>query len=249
MVFTVRGVQASQERRTPREVRHEDNEKRILDAAMQLVAEGGLDGLSMSRLAEAVGYTPGALYRYIGSKDALLAKIIGSALVEVRGSLDRAVEGLPEGANPLARVFALAHGYRMFAKERPHSFGLLSMSMAEPRVLLREPEDAAGVVGQMVAALTPLSEAIEGATAARLLRSGDVAERTICLFALIQGVLQLHKQARYAQEILDLDRLSASGVSALLQGWGARAPDVEEALSEATRTARRQRPAGDGGAK
>ena len=53
----------SNERRTPREVRHEDNEKRILDAATLLVAEAGFDGLSMSRLAEAVGYTPGALYR------------------------------------------------------------------------------------------------------------------------------------------------------------------------------------------
>lgn len=224
----------SNERRTPREVRHEDNEKRILDAATLLVGEAGFDGLSMSRLAEAVGYTPGALYRYIGSKDALLAKIIEAALASVRASLDRAVERLPEGASPLAVVFALAHGYRAFARERPHPFGLLAMSMAEPRVLLREPEDAAGVIRQMVSALTPLSEALERAAAAGQLRAGDVPERTICLFALLQGVLQLHKQARHAQGILDIDRLSTSGVSALLLGWGAARADVDLASRAAS---------------
>lgn len=238
-------MQPTPERRTPRELRHEDNEKRILDAAMLLVAEGGFDGLSMSRLAEAVSYTPGALYRYIGSKDALLAKIIASALVDVRASLDRAVAALQEGSSPLATVFALAFGYRAFARERPHPFGLLAMSMAEPRVLLKEPQETAGVVQQMVAVLTPLSSALEGAAAAGLLRSGDVAERTICLFALLQGVLQLHKQARHAQEILDIDRLATSGVSALLLGWGAKASDVEEAL----KAARKSRTAGDGGGR
>ncbi len=200
---------------------------------MQLVVDAGFDGLSMSRLAEAVGYTPGALYRYIGSKDALLAKIIESALASVRAFLDRATGLLPDGAGPLARVFALALGYRAFARERPHPFGLLAMSMAEPRVLLREPQDAAGVIHQMVSALTPLSAALEGAAAAGQLRPGDAPERTICLFALLQGVLQLHKQARHAQGILDLDRLATSGVSALLLGWGASREDVDDGLRAA----------------
>ncbi len=220
---------SSTERRTPRELRHEDNERRILDAAVQLVADGGFDGLSMSRLAEAVGFTPGALYRYIGSKDALLAKILEAALADVRTSLDGAVSRLPEGASPLAVVLALALGYRTFARERPHQFGLLAMSMAEPRVLLREPEDAAGVIQRMVAALSPLSEALESAASAGRLGPGDVPERTICLFALLQGVLQLHKQARHARALLDLDRLTTSGVSTLLLGWGARRADIEVA--------------------
>ena len=35
-------------------------------------------------------------------------------------------------------VFALALAYRAFAREEAHAFGLLAMSMAEPRILLRE---------------------------------------------------------------------------------------------------------------
>ena len=41
-------------RKTPRARRHDTNLTRILDAAMDLVAEGGLEALSMARLAEAV---------------------------------------------------------------------------------------------------------------------------------------------------------------------------------------------------
>lgn len=221
---------SSAEKRTPRALRHEDNERRILDAAMDLVAAGGFDGLSMSRLAEAVGFTPGALYRYIGSKDALLARIIESALAEVRGFLDDATRRLPQGAGPLSVVLSLALAYRAFARERPHPFGLLAMSMAEPRVLLREPEAASVVVERMVAALTPLSQALEGASARGQLRPGDAVERTVCMFALLQGVSQLHKQVRHARDILDLDRLATSGVSSLLLGWGARQADIDAAV-------------------
>jgi AcrR family transcriptional regulator len=219
--------------KTPRALRHEDTERRVIEAAMQLVTEGGFDGLSMSRLAEATGFTPGALYRYIGSKEALLSTIIEGALLEVRATLDRAVARLPKGSGPLARVFALVQGYRAFARDEPHSFGLLAMSMAEPKILLREPESASAVIARMIAALTPLSEALGEAESQGLLPEGDVAERTICLFGLLQGVLQLHKQARHAESLLDLDRLSLNGTRALLLGFGASPEAVGEALARA----------------
>ncbi len=218
-------------KKSPRALRHEDTERRILDAAMALVSEGGFDGLSMSRLAEATGFTPSALYRYIGSKEALLSKIIEAALLGVRATLDRAVARLPEGAGPLSRVFTLSFAYRAFARDEAHAFGLLAMSMAEPRILLRDDASAAVVVAQMVAALSPLSLALGEAQGAGLLSEGDTAERTICLFALLQGVLQLHKQARHAAAVLDIDRLCESGVRTLLLGFGAEARCVEEALA------------------
>lgn len=220
--------------KSPRALRHEDTERRIMDAALALVSEGGFDGLSMSRLAEATGFTPGALYRYIGSKEALLSKIIEAALRQVRAALDHAVSRLPEGSGPLARVFALALAYRAFAREEAHAFGLLAMSMAEPRILLRDDTSAAGVVAQMIAALSPLSLALGEAGSTGLLAAGDAAERTLCVFGLLQGVLQLHKQARHAEAVLDIDRLCTSGVRTLLLGSGAEEARVDEALATAT---------------
>lgn len=229
--------------KTPRARRHDANVTRILEAAMDLVAEGGLAALSMARLADAVDYTPGALYRYYRSKDALLSALVAQVLEEVQGYLARAQASLPAGSFPLTRVLAMAHGYREFARARPHSFGLLAMTMAEPRVLLPEVADAGPVTERVIGTLELLAQALGDAVEAGQLDDGDVAERTLCLFATLQGLLQLHKQARYAPGVLELDRLVLSGTRTLLLGWGARPRAVDAALEKAA--ALKDHPLGD----
>lgn len=46
--------------------------ERIVEAAVEIADAEGLAPLSMSRLADALGFTPMALYRYVGNKDILL---------------------------------------------------------------------------------------------------------------------------------------------------------------------------------
>jgi len=220
-----------EEPRTPRERRHDESARRILDEAMRMVEQGGLEALSMNRLAEAVHYTPGALYRYFASKDALLAQLVVRILEDVRLALAAALAALPPRATPLARVLALALGYRSFARREPQRFGLLAMTMAEPRVLIDQPE-AAPVVTLMLAVMQPLGAALTAAAEARLLAPGDPAERTILVFALLQGVLPLHKQTRYAPRLLDIDHLLSRGLRALLMGWGASARAVDTATRQ-----------------
>lgn len=198
---------------------------------MDMVAAGGLEALSMTKLADAVDYTPGALYRYFGSKDALLSKLVARVLEDVRGSLDRAVALLPASASPLTRVLVLVEGYRAFAQLEPHRFGLLAMTMAEPRILLEKPEDAEPVMAVMLAALQPLAGALADAAAAEHLDGGDVYERTLCLFAMLQGLFQMQKHARYAPAVLDVSRLTVSGTRALLLGWGAKPRTVDAAIT------------------
>jgi len=55
-------------------VRKSQAERReeIVDAALQLLGEVGLEGTTATRIAEAVGLTPGALYRHFDSRDAML---------------------------------------------------------------------------------------------------------------------------------------------------------------------------------
>ena len=44
----------------------------ILEAAGDLVEVDGIDGLTIRAVAQAVGYSPGALYEYFDSKEAIL---------------------------------------------------------------------------------------------------------------------------------------------------------------------------------
>lgn len=216
-----------QQASTPRARRHDANLDKIVEAAIALVAAEGLAALSMARLAAAVDYTPGALYRYVDSKDALLSQVVARILDDLRAALVKAV---PAGAAPIARVVALVQAYGRFARREPHRFGVLATALAEPRVLLAAPAHSTPAAAAVMAALTPMADALGAAVAAHQLAAGDVVERTLCLFAMLHGLVQLPKLARHAPDAIDVDRLMRGGTRALLVGWGARPRTLEAAF-------------------
>jgi len=211
--------------------RREANLGRILDQAMEMVAGGGFASLSMNKLADAVDYTPGALYRYFDSKDALFGALVDRILGEIRGLLESTASEVPI-EQPLVRIFALTQAYRRFSIDETNKFSLLAMSMAEPYVLLSTADSTDPVVHSIAATLSPLADALSAAETAGLLEPGLAHERTILVFSSVQGVVQLRKQARIAPALLDLTRLSVSVVRTLLLGWGARAAAVDAAYEE-----------------
>ena len=215
----------------PRARRREANLARIVDAALALVAEGGLEALQMARLADAVDYTPGALYRYVESKDALVALLVTGTLDQVQAELRRAEAALPARATPLARIAALVAAYRGFVQREPHRFGLLALSLAEPRVLVADAAHAQATAGAVIGALTPLAGALAAAATAGALAPGDATARTLCLFTLVHGLSQLPKLARAAPTRIDVDHLVTTGVRGLLVGWGGAPRAVDHALA------------------
>lgn len=222
---------------TPRQRRHAANLDRIVEAAGTLVAEGGLEALSMARLADAVDFTAGALYRYFPSKDAVLAALVGAHLGEALGFLSRAEAALPKGAGALSRIAALVHGYRVFARERPQAFGLIAVTLAEPKVLLADAKDAGPVAARSLQALEPLAAALTDAVTEGQLSPGETLPRTLVLFGLLQGLLPMQKLARFAPghptSTPMLDALVGDGVRALLLGWGASPRAADAALKKA----------------
>lgn len=210
----------------PRARRHEASLARIVDATARLVAEDGLDALSMGKVAEAVDFTPGALYRYVDSKDALLALLVQRILDDLRGELAAA-----PSATPLDHLAALVRTYRDFVGREPHRFGVLALALATPRVLLAAPVHGQPATAAVIAALRPVADALIAATAAGQLAAGDPIERTLTLFALLHGLAQLPKLAHHAPGAFDVDRLTHTGVRALLLGWGGAAAMVDAALA------------------
>lgn len=237
MIYEVDGAAAA-----PRARRHEASLARIVDATARLVAEDGLDALSMGKVAEAVDFTPGALYRYVDSKDALLALLVQRILDDLRGELAAAVA---PSAPPLDHLAALVRTYRDFVGREPHRFGVLAIALATPRVLLAAPIHGQPATAAVIAALRPVADALIAATAAGQLAAGDPIERTLTLFALLHGLAQLPKLAHHAPGAFDVDRLTQTGVRALLLGWGGDPATVDAALAvpSGPRGSRRPRPA------
>ncbi|MBO4207246.1 TetR/AcrR family transcriptional regulator C-terminal domain-containing protein [Micromonospora echinofusca] len=57
--------------------------QRVLDTAVALADEGGVDALSMRRIAQALGVVPMALYKHVANKDELLDGMIDVVVGEV----------------------------------------------------------------------------------------------------------------------------------------------------------------------
>ena len=61
---------------------------RVVDAAMTLADEGGMEALSMRRLAEHLGVVPMALYRHVADKHELLDAMIDRVFAELTDPVD-----------------------------------------------------------------------------------------------------------------------------------------------------------------
>ncbi|NOY92441.1 MAG: TetR/AcrR family transcriptional regulator [Deltaproteobacteria bacterium] len=217
----------------PRARRRQANLARILDAATHIVMAEGLEALSIKRVADEADYTAGALYRYYPSKNALLTAVVIRVIGEFETRLATLARALPPDA-PLTHVFAQVHSYCRFSVEQHNAYALLSRMAAEPRVLLEDLEDAAAIMVAIMRALTPLAQALEAAATAGALAPGDATERTMLLYAGLQGVLQLRKQERLAGAIvIDADHMAAVLVRTLLRGWEATDEALDAAEAEA----------------
>lgn len=60
----------------PRARRHEDQRRRILDAAIACFARGGFHATGMQAVCAEAGMSPGGLYRYFPSKEAIIEAIV-----------------------------------------------------------------------------------------------------------------------------------------------------------------------------
>ncbi len=204
---------------TPRQRRRAANLERILDTAMRMVVDVGFDGLSVNKLAKEVDYTPGALYRYFSSKDALMIALVARAIRDFHQEVSG---NLASDLDPIQRIRAFALAFKDVALARPNRFGMVAMMMAHPRILVEDRVEAEPAMDALTEALQPLALAFAEAQAKGLIDEGDPILRALTMFSGIQGVLQLRKQARFSPGLLDLDRMSTEMVHTLLRGWGAK---------------------------
>ena len=82
-------------KRRPRSERQQQRQLTILEAARDVLAEKGYDGVTMNELAEKAGVVKKTLYNLYGSKDDLLLAAISEVIDGYRGEAVSAERGIP----------------------------------------------------------------------------------------------------------------------------------------------------------
>ncbi|MGY9070100.1 TetR/AcrR family transcriptional regulator [Streptomyces sp. CAS3] len=104
----------------------------IVEAAEELLAEGGLAAVTLEAVAERADVAVQTVYNRVGGRSAVLIAVAERAFEENRQYMNAA---FATPGTPLERVLAAAAAYARFAVERPHQFRLLADPPDEPAAL------------------------------------------------------------------------------------------------------------------
>ncbi|ORE87452.1 TetR family transcriptional regulator [Oceanococcus atlanticus] len=107
----------------------EQRREEILEAAMQLFEDGGLESVSLRKIAARLQCSYSTPYRYFASKDALLTSMRAQAFRWMEQSMLRAVD---THQSPLQRLNLLAEAFIRAGVERPGRYALMFFRLPEP---------------------------------------------------------------------------------------------------------------------
>ena len=218
--------------RTLVEARRHDTEGRILDAAMLVMTNQGVDALSIRRLSKELGCSVGAVYRYFPSKDAIIVGCQARVIDALREDLARARArrtGDDDPVGDLAQILAGARMYASLPERRPVHFRLLGLTVGDPRQLVQD-EAGAALRAPLSGLIRDVAARFDAAAASGALAKADGPRRAMTFWAALHGVLQTKKLGRFGFAGLDGDAEAGEElVETLLIGWGADPKSVGSA--------------------
>ncbi|MEX0691912.1 MAG: TetR/AcrR family transcriptional regulator [Gemmatimonadales bacterium] len=167
-----------------------EQESQILEAARDLILEGGIEAISMRAVADRVGVSATALYHYFASKQDLVDRVSRRAFEAFDEAVRKAAEQQPEGS--IDRIRAIGEAYIRFAFENEAYFRVIFGAEApDPRAI----EDLPGGGGYPV-----LRQAVVRAMESGQMRSGDPDISSVYLWSLVHGLVTLYLACRIGDE-------------------------------------------------
>ncbi|HVT97523.1 MAG TPA: TetR/AcrR family transcriptional regulator [Acidobacteriaceae bacterium] len=161
--------------------------ERITAAAGKLLDRSGAEGVTMRRVANAVGITPMALYRHFANREGLLNQLADAGFKQLASRL----EGAAQTGNPEQRLSANLDVFLDFALEKPRLFELMFLQRREGA--RRFPEDFRA--GRSPTARFS-AEALEAGMKDGTFRKDDVWEIAFETGAMLQGLVMLYVGGR-----------------------------------------------------
>ena len=146
------------------------NRKRILCAARRLLAERGVEGLTMQAVASAAGVGKGTVFHRFGDRDGLTGALIDEYMREFQDSVLRGPPPLGPGAPPRERLEAFFAGLvrlqsdhlelalaaeSALARELPPVYGALLIHVASLIAEIDPTLDARILGGYLLSAIAP----------------------------------------------------------------------------------------------
>ncbi len=191
---------------------HGDLRRVLIDAALQLAAEGA--EISVREAARRAAVSPGAPFRHFPNRDALMAAVAEEAQRRFRAEIEAALGQMPS-ADPLARFRAFGLAYLRWAMRNPAHFEIIStgryFAYGSSAELSRDNAELIALTEQM------LTDAAEQG----LLRSADLKRIQIAGRALVYGFARMNLDGhfpRWGVEQGEIERMAEEMIDLFIAG-------------------------------
>jgi AcrR family transcriptional regulator len=163
--------------------------QKIAGAARRLLDKEGVEGVTMRRVASAVGITPMALYRHYPNRDGLLNALADAGFVELAAKL----AGLQLRGSSERQLLKILDVFLDHAFDNPRLFELMFLTKREGA--RQYPEDFRATRSPTA---NVIADVIAKAMETGYLRKDDVWEIVFETGALMQGLIMLYLGGRVA---------------------------------------------------
>ena len=202
----------------PKPYHHGDLRRVLVEAALQLVSEGGMEAVSVREAARRAGVSPGAPFRHFPSRDALMQAVAEEAQRRFRAEIEAALAGSPPG-DPLGRFRALGLAYLRWAMRNPTHFEVISSRR------LFDHDRAAAVASDNAELIALTERTLADAFAAGQLRSVDLKQVQIAGRALVYGFARMNIDGhfpRWGVAVPEAERTAAAILDLFIDGIAKR---------------------------
>lgn len=162
---------------------HGDLPRALEEAAIAIVAERGVEGLTLLEAARRVGVSHAAVYRHFADKAALLLAVAQGAFARLDA---RFGEALQEGASMASRdaFLHLGRSVVQFAVDEPVAYRVMFSGIKPASMDDLAAATDANAFGKMLGF-------VRGLQANRLLRAGDPMEHALAMWSTTHGLSML----------------------------------------------------------
>ena len=179
----------------------------LVDAALELLEEGGHDTITVRAVAARAGVAPMGVYSRFGGKDGLLEAVFVQGFERLHAQISAA-----SGPDALARLRNGCLAYRAFAVAHPHHYDLMFGQMLQLELAPESLERAEQTFSQLVAR-------VADAMAAGLLAPGDDVDVAQQVWNALHGGVSLELVGVSFSS--DPERTFAAMIDGLLRGLAA----------------------------
>ncbi|NEU97951.1 TetR/AcrR family transcriptional regulator [Bradyrhizobium uaiense] len=204
---------------------HGDLRRVLIDAAMQLVGEGGPDAVSVREAARRAGVSPGAPFRHFPSRDALMNAVAEEAQRRFGAEIEAALADAPSG-DPLGRFRCLGIAYLRWAMKNPTHFEIISSRR------FFDHDRSAGVSSDNAELIGLTERTLAEAFSAGQLGTSDLKQVQIAGRALVYGFARMHIDGhlpRWGVTEAEAEQMAADIVDLFIAGIAGRVAPAAKA--------------------